>query len=278
MGRTEVWILGFAMAVGSPFVLSQCSSSGSSPSNGLPDSSIGSSGSGGSSGNGSSSGLSSSSSSSSSSGGASSSSSSSSGSSSSGGISSSGGNAGDGGDAASEGGGTDAAESGSSSDLPDGGLPSNPGVVPCGGDAGGCMTMTSACCAPAPPDGGNEGTCTPNAVSCGAGTSKVQCKEAADCPSGYICCENFPAIATNGPTSCMQSCSGGAYQICRRHGECAGNDSGAPAQCMPQTCTAPAGPGGGGGPTIVIEACALPPTMTGMGMMNSGALPYCTPN
>jgi hypothetical protein len=116
------------------------------------------------------------------------------------------------------------------------------------------------------------------------GTVKIQCKEAADCPTGYVCCESFPAAATLGSTSCMQSCNPPVnYQICRTNSECSGGDSGAPAQCIPQTCTAPSGMfggSGGGGQMVTIEACSYTAPMGGTmgGGNNNGALPYCMPN
>jgi hypothetical protein len=173
---------------------------------------------------------------------------------------------GDGGNDAGDGSGMDAAESGAACDMPDGGAPCNPGIVPCGGDAGGCMTSTSQCCEPNPPDGGAQGTCQPDSVSCPTGTVSFHCKEAADCPSGYVCCESFPAVATLGPTSCMQSCNPPtSYQICRTNSECVGD---AGARCIPQTCMST---GIGGSRRASIEACAV------SGSAN-GTLLSCTPN
>jgi len=145
---------------------------------------------------------------------------------------------------------------------PDGGARCTPGVVACGGDGGACATNTSACCQASPPEGG---TCQPSSAACPSGQSKIQCEEAADCPSGYVCCELFPAYATLGPTTCMASCPMDQSQICRTHAECALGDAGSP-KCVLQTC----------GPTmfgksITVEACAVSSTPT-------GALPYCMPN
>jgi hypothetical protein len=150
---------------------------------------------------------------------------------------------------------------------PDGGVPCTPGIVACGGP-GMCTTAANACCQPNPPDGGAQGTCQPNSASCSNNDVKVQCEEAADCPSGYVCCEYFPAFATLGATSCMPSCANGWSQICRTHAECAA-DAGGPARCVLQTCGSSFG--FGGGQRVTLEACAV-------GMTNGGALPYCMPN
>ena len=150
---------------------------------------------------------------------------------------------------------------------PEGGVPCTPGVVGCGGP-GDCTTSTSACCQPNPPDGGPQGTCEPNPTSCADGGVKVECEEAADCPDGNVCCENFPAYATLGPTSCMPSCANGWSQICRTHAEC-GDDAGSPARCVLQTCGSSFG--FGGGRSVTLEACST-------GSTNGGALPYCTAN
>jgi hypothetical protein len=152
---------------------------------------------------------------------------------------------------------------------PEGGAPCDPGLVPCGGEAGVCLTSTSACCQPSPQNGGHQGTCIPNSSSCPSGQDMVQCNEAADCPPGQVCCENFPAIATLGPTSCMPSCTGGTYQICHTHAECGLGDAGTPPTCILQTCMSF---GFGGGGSVTLEACAV------AGATGGGALPYCTPN
>lgn len=152
---------------------------------------------------------------------------------------------------------------------PEGGLRCTPGVVGCGGEAGVCMTDTNVCCQPNPPDGGAQGTCQPNSGSCANGEVAVQCEEAADCPSGHVCCENFPAFATLGPTTCMPSCPASMSQICRTHAECGMGDSGAPAKCVLQTCGSLGF--GGLGKSVTLEACAV-------GSSNNGALPYCMAN
>ena len=146
---------------------------------------------------------------------------------------------------------------------PDGGARCTPGVVACGGDGGACATSTSACCQANPPEGG---TCQPSSAACPSGQSKIQCEEAADCPSGNVCCELFPAYATLGPTTCMASCPMDQSQICRTHAECAAGDAG-PAKCLLQTCGSTAF----GGKSVTLEACAVTATAT-------GALPYCMPN
>jgi hypothetical protein len=150
---------------------------------------------------------------------------------------------------------------------PEGGPRCTPGAVACGGDSGVCATAMNLCCQPNPPDGGPQGTCQPNSSSCANSEVAVQCEEATDCPKGNVCCEMFPGYATLGPTSCMPSCTGGTYQICRTHAECGMGDAGGQPKCVLQSCSSPFG----FGPTVTLEACAV-------GTTTSGALPYCTAN
>jgi hypothetical protein len=99
---------------------------------------------------------------------------------------------------------------------------------------------------------------------------EVSCNEAADCASG-VCC----APDQYGPqsTSCMPSCPAGDFQLCRTDSECGSGDSGAPKQCIVQTC--PTGPMADAG-TVTVEACAYytPGGFGGAGTW--GPLPACT--
>jgi hypothetical protein len=263
------WMVGLAPLLAAALLaFAHCSGSSSGVVVGANgDSSMGGSGgSGGGSGSSSGSGGSS--------GGSSSSGSGSSGGSSNGGGDDGGGGTLDGTGGASDGG-SETTDSGSESggpvcEAPEGGVACDPGIVPCGDAA--CVTSTSACCQTISADGGTQ-SCEPNSVSCPNNGIRFQCNEQPDCPSGFVCCEQFPGIAVLGPTSCMQSCNGAnsTYQICRSNGECGkDSDSGALKKCVFQTCTSPVGRGGGTGRSVTLEACAV------AGTSNNGALPYCT--
>lgn len=145
---------------------------------------------------------------------------------------------GDGGpDATTDGEGIDAVTSDSGSDVVaqsdgctpiEGGLACDPGHVTCGGTS--CDLTKQFCCIA---DAGN--TCTnyppdsgpPPKNSC-TGQTKVLCDEAADCPSGQICC-GFVGSTGGFTTSCAASCGTG-IQFCRGSAECT-SDS-----CVAQTC------------------------------------------
>jgi hypothetical protein len=250
------------LIVAAPMALDHCSGSNSNPLDaGVKESSTSSGSSGGSSSGSGSSG--SGSSSSSSSGGSTSSSS--------GAVEAGNGPP----DSAIDGGGEGGNEGGSEASVceaPDGGAACDPGIVACGD--GGCMTSSSACCSNNS-DSGVVESCQPNAVTCPSGGTRHQCDEAADCPSGFICCVYSPATGVLGATSCMQSCNTAMlqYQICRSDTECGQNaDSGALKKCVLQTCTG-MGRGGTMGPSATLEACAVAPTQGNPN--NNGAYPAC---
>jgi hypothetical protein len=258
MKTKYAWMAGLApLLVGAPLALEHCSGSSGNPldagSNDATTSSGSSGGSSSSSGSGSSSGSSSSGSSSGSSGSVDA------------GGSSSGGN-----DAGGEGGSVEGGVDGGVCEAPDGGAPCDPGIVACGD--GGCMTSSTACCS-SDSGAGIVESCQPNSVSCPNGSIKHQCDEAADCPTGYICCVYSPAAGVLLGTSCMQSCNNAMlqYQICRSDTECGQNaDSGALKKCVLQTCMGT----GRGAQTATVEACAVAPTMGNPN--NNGAYPNCT--
>ncbi|HEY1956848.1 MAG TPA: hypothetical protein VGH28_14610 [Polyangiaceae bacterium] len=109
----------------------------------------------------------------------------------------------------------------------DGGLACDPGHVACGSAA--CDLTTQFCCIA---DAGAGNTCTnyppdsgpPPKNNC-TGETKVLCDEAADCPSGQVCC-GFVGATGGFATSCSTSCGTG-IQFC--HGS---------AECVTGTCTA----------------------------------------
>lgn len=147
---------------------------------------------------------------------------------------------GDGGpDATTDGEGIDVVVSDSGSDVVtkpdgctpiDGGLACDPGHVTCGGTS--CDLTKQFCCIT---DAGAGNTCTtyppdsgpPPKNSC-TGETKVLCDEAADCPSGQVCC-GFVGASGGFATSCAASCGTG-IQFCRGSAECT-SDS-----CVAQTC------------------------------------------
>ena len=229
---------GLLVLAAAPVALTHCS--GSTASSPKSDAGKGGSSSGFSSGGGNSSGGSSSGSSGDDGGGSSS------------GASSSGGQGGDGGnqntDGGSSGGGDGGGSSsgGSTTPVPEGGMPSDPGVVPCGSAT--CSAASQKCCATA-----DAGTCTALNSGCPTGSTSHECKEAADCASGNVCCTvyNYGSY----PYTCnLGGCPTGDYQVCRTDAECGSPEAGAGSQkCVVQTChtTGPTGP------TVTVEACAV---------------------
>jgi hypothetical protein len=270
MRTLAVWLslAPFVVAAG-PLALTQCSSS-SSPSGGSGSgSSSTGSGAGSSTGSGGGSGGAAGSSTGSGSGNnAGSSTGSGSGSGASSGSSGSTSGAGEGG-ASDEGG-----SSGSTSCVSvDGGAQcSNPLMLPCGSST--CNTSSQYCCVDTNiADGGQTQTCVAPNGTCANNATTINCKEAADCASGAVCCGNFPRPGVQGNTSCLTSCTGNQnVQICRMDSECgADSDAAALKKCVLQTCGGVSmqlcavmgfGLGGPGAP-----ADAAPPT---------GAYPGCT--
>jgi hypothetical protein len=143
--------------------------------------------------------------------------------------------------------------------VPEGGASCTPGTVPCGSSS--CSTATDYCCAAS--DGG--GTCNPNdAGTCASGV-KVACNEAADCPSGSVCCQ----LDAYGPHSamCETSCPTGYFQVCRTDSECGTSASTDTHTCIVQLCP----PSEGAAATVTLEACSY--YTAGVGY---GPLPACT--
>ena len=159
---------------------------------------------------------------------------------------STGGDAG-GGDATTDGEGVDGAASDGASDASDasapkpdgcvpveGGLACDPGHVTCGTTS--CDLAKQFCCID---DGGASLTCDDDPPDSGGGPppppppngctgTKATCDEAADCPSGQICC-GFVGIGGGFATACETSCGNG-LQFCRGSAECVKGD------CVVQTC------------------------------------------
>lgn len=110
----------------------------------------------------------------------------------------------------------------------DGGLSCDPGKVTCGNAS--CDLAKQFCCID---DAGAKQTCDnyppdsgpppPN----GCNGTKVDCDEAADCPSGQVCC-GFVGAGGGFTTSCHQGGCGTGIQMCRSTNECA--------SCLVQTC------------------------------------------
>ncbi len=110
----------------------------------------------------------------------------------------------------------------------DGGLACDPGKVTCGNTS--CDLTKQFCCID---DAGTKQTCDnyppdtgpppPN----GCNGTKVDCDEAADCPSGQVCC-GFVGAGGGFATSCRQGGCGTGIQMCRSTNECA--------SCVVQTC------------------------------------------
>jgi hypothetical protein len=143
--------------------------------------------------------------------------------------------------------------------VPEGGASCTPGTVSCGNSS--CSTATDYCCAAS--DGG--GTCNPNdAGTCASGV-RVACNEAADCPSGSVCCQ----LDAYGPHSatCETSCPTGYFQVCRTDSECATSASTDTHTCIVQLCP----PSEGAAATVTLEACSY--YTAGVGY---GPLPACT--
>jgi hypothetical protein len=125
--------------------------------------------------------------------------------------------------------------------VPEGGAACTPHSVACG--ASPCTTPADQCCANGFTSGApNTGsTCSAVDASCGILTTAVACDEAADCPSGQVCCET-PAGLGPGTQLCASSCASGSYQLCRSNTECGS------AKCTPQSC---------GIPSYNVEACGM---------------------
>ncbi len=139
-------------------------------------------------------------------------------------------------------GGTQGAGDAATARLPDGGAPPGAGQVVCGSNAA-CVLSTSTCCVLA--DGG--AACVQGAgASCGGGGGgldpvKRLCDEAADCPSGAVCCLEIINNSQIG-SSCHADCGGNGgrlAQACRQQAECQDGT------CQVRTCAV-------GGP---IESC-----------------------
>jgi hypothetical protein len=99
----------------------------------------------------------------------------------------------------------------------DTGLVSTPGVIACGAST--CDPQTAFCCA-LPNGSTTDLSCQTSGGNCPNG-GVIQCDEAADCPSGNICCwdTSGPAIASD----CRTDCTGGGgtrYQACATESEC----------------------------------------------------------
>jgi hypothetical protein len=113
---------------------------------------------------------------------------------------------------------------------------SAPLMLPCGSTT--CDTSTEYCCVDTAADGGGTRTCVAPNGSCSPTATRINCKEAADCAGGAVCCGNFPMLGVQGTTSCLASCTGSQnVQICRTDDECGiGSDAGELKKCVPQTC------------------------------------------
>lgn len=101
----------------------------------------------------------------------------------------------------------------------DGGLPCDGLHVACGNLQ--CDAGTQVCCIN---DGGTKETCTPVQQDGGkpppnvCTATKMACDEAADCPSGQICC-GFVGSGGGFNTACQASCGTG-LQFCHGSAEC----------------------------------------------------------
>ena len=112
----------------------------------------------------------------------------------------------------------------------EGGLACDPGHVTCGTTP--CDVATQFCCIT---DGGAKQTCDtdppdsgkPPPATCTTG-SKAFCDEAADCPSGQLCC-GFVGAGGGFATTCAASCGTG-IQFCRGSAECTSGS------CVVQQC------------------------------------------
>jgi hypothetical protein len=113
---------------------------------------------------------------------------------------------------------------------------SAPLMLPCGSTT--CNTSTDYCCVDTAADGGGARTCVAPNGSCSPTATRINCKEAADCAGGAVCCGNFPMLGVQGTTSCLASCTGAQnVQICRTDDECGiGSDAGELKKCVLQTC------------------------------------------
>jgi hypothetical protein len=128
--------------------------------------------------------------------------------------------------------------------VPDGGMACTPHSVACGSTP--CTTPTDVCCANGFTMGvPTTGTCQAS-TTCGLGSTEVACEEAADCPSGQLCCETPPTLGGGpGTQTCSGACPAPSYQLCRSNTECSGG-----AHCVPQSCPNGLSP-------YDVEACGL---------------------
>jgi len=113
----------------------------------------------------------------------------------------------------------------------DGGAACDPAHITCGTLL--CDAGSQVCCIN---DGGAKETCTvapptdggkPPPNSCTA--TKMACDEAADCPSGNVCC-GFVGAGGGFTTSCAPSCGTG-LQFCHGSAECVTGECTLQAQC-----------------------------------------------
>jgi hypothetical protein len=138
---------------------------------------------------------------------------------------------------------------------PLGGAPCDPGYVEC--DATRCSTTAGEfCCADQPSLGCYSQGSSPTSATCDA---PVYCNEAADCPSGTVCCGHFicpgavPDCDLFAQQRCLADCDGGfgkgevAWQACRGNDECPSGT------CVLQLCQS------GSAPSAAVEACELIP-------------------
>jgi hypothetical protein len=146
---------------------------------------------------------------------------------------------------------------------------SAPLMLPCGSST--CNTSTDYCCVDTAADGGRTQTCVAPNGGCSPTATKIDCKEAADCASGAVCCGNFPMLGVQGNTSCLASCNGNQnVQICRTDSECGGGaDAGGLQKCVLQTCG-----------SLTLQLCAVSPGggFGGPPVDAGGAYPGCTAN
>jgi len=108
-----------------------------------------------------------------------------------------------------------------------GAVPSDPGSVPCGATT--CALPDSYCCDPSMR--GGEPSCLPSDDFDCQGF-RQRCNEAADCPSGNLCC-SVPAQAPwyVYSSSCEPACDSMLPQICKTDAECANGQA-----CVSQIC------------------------------------------
>lgn len=121
---------------------------------------------------------------------------------------------------ASSGGSTSSSSGGAPEDAGPGGPGSTPGHIACGTEV--CDLTTQACCV----NSGSDEHCQDKGKAC-AGIAV--CDEAADCPSGKICCGSASFDSSN--TDCEAKCDGiNQSQPCRTDTECGSR------KCIQQSC------------------------------------------